>query len=382
MPRRPFAHLALLCLGLSSVATAGRVVHDPSELPAGSFPAYYHWVINSARVVMPAPGFGGRYPGLRTTKGTDLSDYGAGHLGRSYGELAVEVRRAEAHLLATDDNRWWRTERLWLKAPIPYNVTAGSGPRWWVEQSEVTSTGPGRTRTVSGGWNLGMYSARACPEAYDFTVQEEWNSSWGRPPTEIWCTPRPDTPDPERNLGPSCPTGGTNPINLATGNKYHREPVYAAGGPAPIRFVFHYNSRATGDRWTHSYGAHLSSGIADTRQALEEGMLAESSPYLMLEAHRDDGRVVRFTNVMDWAALTTGEIEWRGPANARERLRSIVDPESGALVGLRLLLPDGGEERYDLSGRLLTRSDPRGDIHWLEYDAGGRLVGVRNAYVW
>ena len=105
----------------------------------------------------------------------------------------------------------------------------------------------------------------------------------------------------------------SNPINIATGNKYHKQTVYRDAGNFPLEFTWHYNSRVLGDdgkyrgMWTHSYGQHgLLNLSADTKVEAIELIRADGS-YQYVKAGYFSSLIIAPDNYMDYWGFSNVE---------------------------------------------------------------------------
>jgi YD repeat-containing protein len=159
----------------------------------------------------------------------------------------------------------------------------------------------------------------------------------------------------DKNLGDpnaSCPHLGTsNPVNLATGNKYVREDdfsVASLGGN--LSFSRAYNSQSTYDGplgygWTHSYNVKLD-------------VLDETTLRIM----KRDGRCTIF--------VKANESLYRGTGNEYARVSRV--PE-----GYILREGDGSRWVFDADGTLIRIEDRHGNGTFLTYN-GGILISVQD----
>lgn len=191
----------------------------------------------------------------------------------------------------------------------------------------------------------------------------------------------PDAADPERNLGDLCPieTGGTDPINITTGNVYHRTRLFAGAGANRLSLDFHYNSAAPDAKWQHSYQAAIVGGFDGSR--VLEHPVDEQYPRYVLRVRQADGQVLSFENRIDYLqpADTVGNLtSWRAAANVRHRLEPLFD--NGQVAGFRLRAPDDSVLQFDRAGRLTARIDPDGQQRTVHYDGQGRPARVADAF--
>jgi len=236
-------------------------------------------------------------------------------------------------------------------------------------------------------WNFTLYSGRACPDNHVL-----WGLYADSGLEDFFCAVAQGQPDRELNLGePSCPGAGGippigigNPVHIATGNKFQREPVYSAGNAGAFEFDLFYNSQAlklrAWEKWSHSYARSLTGSLSVSLEHAEEVAGLPQSKYLSIVATRPDGRVLRFANVLDWQARTTREVAWSGSGNAVARLSSLNHPHTGELEGLMLQTSGGEQERYALDGRLISITRPDGEVLTMHYNPVGQLERVSDAF--
>lgn len=208
-------------------------------------------------------------------------------------------------------------------------------------------------------------------------------------------------PEPGPNFGSaqcgfegSSPVGkGTNPINIATGNKYEAVRVVSPPPASKLQFSFFYNSlqisydpreiELSGDsiyrRWRHSYSQFLHS--PDFPVMLAEGDPESLALYdgkaVNVIVHLDDGKQVVFGNYFDASTKSTQNEEWH--TNNTELGLSLITrlDQSGNFHGFLLTHRDGRKEMYDADGRLATINYGGNDNLTLAYDAiSNKLVSV------
>ncbi|MCG3171196.1 MAG: hypothetical protein CALGDGBN_02791 [Pseudomonadales bacterium] len=142
---------------------------------------------------------------------------------------------------------------------------------------------------------------------------------------------------------------GTNPCDDATGNKFEAETDYRGEGFGALEFTRYYNSRlrtagALGYNWRSNWD----------RRVAYSGTAARATVF------REDGQALIYT--LQGSA-------WVGAGDVRETLTRLLS--SGAPAGWELRLTDGGVERYDAFGRLVTVTNPAGQVTTLAYATGG-----------
>lgn len=150
-----------------------------------------------------------------------------------------------------------------------------------------------------------------------------------------------------KNPGPPTTCGGTNPINLGSGNKYQRETDYAASSAAGLSMHRHYNSIgnfpyvAVGDNWRLEYDRKIE---------------VDSAGYML--AHRHDGRIFMFKPESNG---------WAADPDINDRPQELKDV-NGIRTGWRYAAATGEIERYDANGRLESITDTSGNTRTLTYD--------------
>jgi YD repeat-containing protein len=185
----------------------------------------------------------------------------------------------------------------------------------------------------------------------------------GRCPGKTIGPPGCGGPPPLSPTGPGCGsggdaatgTGGSNPVNGATANKYQWEEDYRGPGPYPLVFERHYNSitrtpGSLGSNWRSSFDRFLS--VSDNG--------------VTVTAFRADGRSYDFT-----LSGNTGT----PPADIAETLIRQADGS------WRLIRSNGDEvESYDSRGRLTAITHRSGLSLRLSYDGSNRLASVTDSY--
>lgn len=191
--------------------------------------------------------------------------------------------------------------------------------------------------------------------------------------------------------------GVGNPIHVATGNKYQREPDLAFGGALGLIFERHYNSDtatragAIGAKWRHSFQAELHAG----EHAAHDDMSAANVLYLT----QADGRVLRFTRSETdrtrYEAQRAGEGEvlkrslpndcagGSGSAQICAELvwrwrtgRELLFNAHGRLLSIRNGV-DALTLHYNAASQLMHVSDLRGRALYFDYYPNARLKRVR-----
>ena len=193
----------------------------------------------------------------------------------------------------------------------------------------------------------------------------------------------------DRNSGAPKTCGGTNPCNLATGNKFQQEIDYIGSGPHPLRFIRSYNSAPVpggatpsplGPRWTHNYHRGLvvfdpvnppspdfvptatlfyGDGKSVTFQRLSGtwsappdvvGTLTRDGSDWLFTA--DNDRVDRFDSFGQLKAVTNRAGLTQTLSYSNGMLTSVSDPFGRSLTFT-----------YDSLGYLATMTDPAGGVY-------------------
>lgn len=381
-----------LLVTASTAVDAAYTAKTMQELPSTAFPALYYWSHNYYK------GFGphsttyryGAHPGYKrlTNYFRDL-DTGHGFLVEHPAALLTIFDESEQHAVTTCCGYWQEIRAVYRTPPFNVRVSGGFGYFDAAWDADVWYRTDNTVRHVEryAEWNFALYSGRACPDNHGL-----WALNPGTGVEEYFCAPGSNLPDREMNLGnPSCspesampPIDTGNPIHIATGNKFQRETVVAESGPAALGFELFYNSQSTGvdgrQKWTHSYERALNNLLEVALDNAAEISALPHSRYLSIRARRPDGRLLRFSNVLDWEARTTVDREWSGPRNLGDRLYSVEDPDTGEITGLLLKTPAGEQEHYALNGRLTKIVRPEGRVLNLAYRPEGLLDRVSDEF--
>lgn len=211
---------------------------------------------------------------------------------------------------------------------------------------------------------------RHCPDG------QEWLTESGR------CgTPPAKTPELARNDGPMCPlqSGGSNPINISTGNKYQKEIILPGGDIHQLPFSYHYNSRPEGRKWQHTYEASILNGFDGSR--VYERPVDQQYPRYILRIQKGHGQVLTFTNKIDYLAISdvVGNLTtWEAEPDVTDKLTPLFT--AGEISGFILKQSDGSKNEFDRAGRLVAAVTPDGFRRTVEYDANGVLQRVVNPF--
>jgi YD repeat-containing protein len=163
------------------------------------------------------------------------------------------------------------------------------------------------------------------------------------------CTPpAPNTP------GDSTATGDTNPINLATGNKFQQVVDFETPGPNKLAFIRSYNSMSTydtnmGSGWRNNYSQRLLFKLGGAERWLVTA----------------DGMRRKYWN--------NGGV-WQPKDND-----TVITVETVG-SGLEVTYTDDTVETYDAAGKLLSILKRNGYEQTLAYDGNGDLASVTDSY--
>lgn len=166
--------------------------------------------------------------------------------------------------------------------------------------------------------------------------------------------PDPSAVSPKNCGAPPCPRAmAGNPINTATGNKFHAETDFVGAPNTHLTFQRFYNSQGTGSttfgaNWRSTW--HSSIAQADSTT---------------LKVARADGRVDTFT-------LSSGA--WTSDPDVTSKLTAL---DGG---GWKLVTPDDSTELYSFDGRLLSITTRAGLVTTLTYDGSNRLTTVTGPF--
>jgi RHS repeat-associated protein len=152
----------------------------------------------------------------------------------------------------------------------------------------------------------------------------------------------------EKNRGmPRCGLSAGNPVNIATGNKYHRQVDTVL--PGGLEIVRHYNSN---DLTLHSFGTAWRGGYSRRIVTTFSRDYSEAS----IAVVRDDG----------------AENYWRlknlnpvAPPDAAGQLE--VAHSNGLIIGFTYIPNDNSIETYDANGSLISVENDRGQVLYFTY---------------
>lgn len=141
-----------------------------------------------------------------------------------------------------------------------------------------------------------------------------------------------------------CPNNLTsNPVNIATGNKFFSRQDFIGQGVHPLALTFSYNSNSNYEIWTVSYTQKIIPAINE------------------VAAKRPDGRILIFD-------INNGVAS--GQSQSPESL-ILLDDE------YKLTLVDGTVEDYDIYGQLLSITYPNGIVHTVTRSLYNDFVYIR-----
>lgn len=147
---------------------------------------------------------------------------------------------------------------------------------------------------------------------------------------------------PSKDEGPpQCPI--SNPVAVASGNKYQAETDWVGSGVFPLSIVRSFNSNSG----TWRFMPEIRPDAAGTSVLVV----------------RRDGRGLTYT--------ADGNGGWVGDPDVHHGVESIEDG-NGTLTGWRLTTTDNTLETYTATGLLLSVADSRGNVQTVTYDADNR----------
>ncbi len=221
-----------------------------------------------------------------------------------------------------------------------YGVAHRNNKRIKVEFHQWSLSDPTDCVTGTGPLNIRKNRTVGCPGG----VLPEYVTAQGK----FMCK---KVHDPE-NDGNQCGTNAGNPINTATGNKFHEENIELNSDLIPFS-AFYNSSRAKssalyglpmGRGWTHTYSKKMSQGTF-----LADGI--ES-----IYAYRETGRGVFFQKING---------VWVNQSSSSEILSQTVD-------GWVLHTNQGEIEKYDIWGKLVEVVD-NGRTVSITYESGSKI---------
>jgi YD repeat-containing protein len=194
----------------------------------------------------------------------------------------------------------------------------------------------------------GLYKRAICP----------WGSNpfvnWD-PYREVACSIviSDSNPSKWKNSGhPSCGvTGGTNPVNIFTGNKFQKELDYTSNTAFPLKLERYYNSDVQtnpegGANWRNNYSASI----------------VEYSAFEPKAAIRfADNKMLIFT-------LVNGV--WKPDADVLDKLTQLLSPQGTKAGWTYTSAKEGVVQEFDESGRLLSIRSRSGVVIKLSYSNG------------
>ena len=266
-------------------------------------------------------------------------------------EPNFERTRADVAFLGPDRIYYSDGDTVCKLQEIGFNATGGSitslgfadHPDWgegcWFFLTDSSST---------VFWQNWANRSYICANGYQGPYKDEQN--------QRYCTRHPLLPVVKPPVCPNCEIG--NPIGIADATKLYRAddivPVDGLGFRRTYRSrgPFHYGdgSANLGPAWFAEHGQTIK---------LQPG---DSSSAAKAYVYRPDGTMILFLR-SDSAAQWVSEQDER-----RHRLADKVLPGGGS--GYALDLPDGTQETYDGTGRLMTSVSPSGEVLTYEYEQG------------
>jgi RHS repeat-associated protein len=179
---------------------------------------------------------------------------------------------------------------------------------------------------------------------------------------------------------PNCCWSGAiskgDPVEIQTGNKREEEVDYRAAGQSPLQFRRTYNSSLA--------GAYYFTGAGNPPQSMEFqlgtgwiGTYLQRLAYggdavgpTCVYALRPDGSVLPF--------LKIGSQFYLG-GETKDTVQFISDA-GGSHIGLLYTTSNDDQERYDLTGRLLSITTRTGILQTLAYNSDGQLQSVTDSF--
>ncbi len=160
------------------------------------------------------------------------------------------------------------------------------------------------------------------------------------------------------NVGQCMIFAGTNPINIATGNKFETEMDYQGVGDASLQLLRYYNSDS--DTESANWGQQW-------RSTYDRSIMITSSTAVTI--YRADGKSYDFTQA--------GGI-WSSDADVNEQLVELTS--GGTTTGWELTNTSDEIEIYDAQGKLTQIEFRGGFTHTFTYDSSNRLSTVTDSF--
>lgn len=190
-------------------------------------------------------------------------------------------------------------------------------------------------------------------------------------------------------MGPSNPTANAyrgNPINIATGNKFHVENVYTGEGEFPLEYNLYYNSRNKDSdgtlhgRWTTSYSQQIEF-YKDMFTLNKSNFFSSNDNYFIM--HREDGQKLYFEAFANGGSVgfsSDNTVKIQGPLE-------LIGPNGVTAtrtnyLGFKYQRPDGLTEIYEKSGQLKEIIAPNGQKHVIARSTACRDVQANTCVRW
>ncbi len=362
--------LLLVIVPLSTQArTYPTTVRSLADLPPGSVPAWFFFHYGGGGAGGPWPPAGdvlSLYPGYYsiwskhgrtvdhdTSRSFMSHDYHSGvdaflSLHEDYAIANYRNYFPESRFVLIDLER--------TPEPADFSVTGSFLARWRGLRLDLENGTSGWTG--DGAWRFGTSYGRSCPDLYEgIDFKNEQNIL-----VEKYCAP---ISSPVNEGAPHCNIkGATNPIHLATGNKFQRENDVPQVGTSPLAFTRYYNSQDQrhadwgsinlGPKWRTTFHRRIE---AYNKHPAAERTLGE------YHAHRPDGRLLIFD----------GSGQSKTP-NVQERFEVMFGGDN-EVIGYQLHSGTDMVEEYDIEGRL-SRISTLSDEVVLSYLPEGGLESV------
>jgi YD repeat-containing protein len=210
-----------------------------------------------------------------------------------------------------------------------------------------------------------LFKAGVCPAAEPGDVHHNFSASDGIHGYTYCSFDSHNVNRPKSAGPPACEVrGGTNPINIGTGNKYESQLDYAGAQPYPLVFERFYNADVT------TVSGHL---LSNWRHTYDKALVVTGppAPFTMVSLKRADGSTLVFRE----AGGT-----WRSDTDVADKLIQLFDT-SNQPTGWKFIIARSEEvEVYDAVGRLMSVANRAGLTHTLSYDAKGRLASITDSF--
>ncbi len=298
----------------------------------------------------------------------------APYVGGGYGSASSACNAVMEYYQGIHENEEFRMGNPFYRDTSSYYLrnSGASADEWDDSAREVTCN---IERKTKWGWSYGGTGAGerislkgdTCPQGTTFGGDGK-----------VGCTPN-STPNPNSNNGaPQC-DGGSNPINLATGNKFQQETDWVAQSNPLMNIQRHYNS--TEGVWTFGYlKSHIEVVEGSPRCAIDpldlSGYGCADLIQYQATLYDADGKASDFTSPPA-SSLTSTNGNWDSKKGSRYRLVKAATFSDGSVTLNDVFLRNLGQitEVYSLDPDSAANA-----VYLLRYVKNTRGVAVSVNY--